>query len=545
MSRGMEIRLAWAVLSAIGGGLWLWRARNQEATPTARTWGRSLCLLTLGISGFWGGLWLLLALIRLPYPFELEWIGGAMRDHCERVLAGQPLYVPPGPDWFPYEYPPLYFWVSALVERITGCATFVAMRSVSILSTLGCAYLLSLWVRRAITRSDQEDSRKSGTIWGWIAAGIFLATYRFTGAWYDAERLDMLFLCLSLLGIYLLVCATDEALASPVGKQRAIYACLSGLAFSLAFLTKQQAVLFMVGGGAALLWRREGRLLVPFALTVLLLCGGAVMALNASTHGWFGYYCFHIPLSNGIHLNLAIPYFVGDLPLYAPLIALLVLPLWAQRRTAEPESRTGGGIAANAVLIAMTGMGLLGSLISRAHWGGDQNVLMAGFIVLDAAACIAAGRWALRVSKAVEIPLYALLLAQFVTLVYRPDLQLPHAANRQAGEFYSARIHGIERRGEVLCLDHGGLTTPRHFQMMALMDVLNAEKRMPPAFVAALQAHRYAAIVTDEPLDPNGKFAVVLESYRQAESLNLTTPWVVTGFPTPSPGRPVWVYRPR
>jgi len=468
-----------------------------------------------------------------------------MHDHCERVLAGQPLYVPPGADWFPYEYPPLYFWVSALVVRITGCPAFAAMRAVSILSTLGCAYLLSLWVRRSITRPDHDDSRKSGTIWGWIAAGIFLATYRFTRAWYDAERLDMLFLCLSLLGIYLLVCATDEAAKNPVGKQRMAYVCLSGLAFSLAFLTKQQAVLFMIGGGAALLWRREGRLLVPFALTALLLCAGAVVALNASTQGWFGFYCFHVPLANGIQLHLATKYFVEDLPLYAPLIALLIVPLWVQRHRAEPESRADRGVAANAVLIAMTGMGLLGSLISRAHWGGDQNVLMAGFIVLDVAACIAAGRWALRGSKAVTVPLYALLLAQFVTLVYRPDLQLPHAANREAGEYYSARIHGLEREGEVLCLDHGGMTLPRHFQRMALLDVLNSEKRMPPAFVAALKAHRYAAIVTDEPLDPAGKFAVVLESYRQAESLHLTTPWVVTGFPTPSPGRAVWVYRPR
>lgn len=541
----MAIRLAWAVLSAIVGGVWLWRARDQEATPTALAWGRALCRLALGLSGFWGALWLVLALIRLPYPYELEWNGGAMSDHCERILAGKSLYVPPGPNWFPFEYPPLYFWASAALVRLTGCGILIAMRAVSILSTLGCAYLLFLWVRRAVTRSGQEDSRRCGTIWGWIAAGIFLATYRFTGAWYDVERLDMLFLCLSLLGIYLLVCATEEPQPGPVSRQRVAAACLSAAALSLAFLTKQQAVLFMVGGGAALLWRREVRLLVPYALTALLLCGGAVMALNATTQGWFGYYCFHVPLSNGIHLNLARQYFVGDLPLYAPLIAALAVLLLARRRHSEPAPRLDGSIAANAVSIAMTGMGLLGSLLSRAHWGGDQNVLMAGYIVLATAACIVAGRWVTARPERGTIPLYALLLAQFVTLVYRPDLQLPHAANRTAGAVYAQRIHQLEREGEVLCLDHGGLTTPRHFQIMGLLDVLNTEKRMPPAFVAALQAHRFAAIVTDAPLDPNGAFAIVLESYAPVESFQLTTPWVVTGFPTPSPGRPVWVYRPR
>ena len=94
-------------------------------------------------------------------------------------------------------------------------------------------------------------------------------------------------------------------------------------------------------------------------------------------------------------------------------------------------------------------------------------------------------------------------------------------------------------------MDHGGLTTPPHFQMMGLLDVLNAEKQMPPTLVAALKAHRYAAIVTDELLDPNGKLGVFLESYAPAESFHLTTTWVVTGYPTPSPERPVWVYRPR
>ncbi len=543
VSAGMVVRLAWAVLSAILGACLLWRGCDRVEMPTALTWGRALCRLTLGISAFWAVIWLALALIRLPYPYELEWIGGAMRDHCERVIAGKPLYVAPGADWFPYEYPPLYFWVSALLVRVTGCGTFVAMRAVSILSTLGCAVLLFLWVCRAIGRSGRDGSQRAGSIWGWIAAGLFLATYRFTGAWYDAERLDMLFLCLSLLGIYFLVCATEEVAEGSTPRRRLACVCLSALAFSLAFLTKQQAVLFIVGGGAALLWRREGRFLLPFALTTVLLCGGAVLGLNAATQGWFGYYCFHVPLANGVRLDLAKQYFVGDLPLYAPLIALLVVLLLAQRSTAEagPRSR----LSEHAVLITMTAMGLLGSLLSRAHWGGDQNVLMAGYIVLAAAACIVAGRWARTRSESAALPLYALMLAQFLTLFYRPDLQIPHAANRAAGEAYAQSIQRLEREGEVLCLDHGAQTTPRHFQMMGLLDVLNTEKRLPPALVAALKAHRYAAIVTDAPLDPKGAFGVLLEYYAPSECLHLTTTWVVTGFPTPSPDRPVWVLRPR
>lgn len=544
MSAGMLIRITWALLAAITGSVWFWRTRNHEVTPTAATWSQRLCRLVLVLSAFWGATWLVLALIRLPYPYELEWIGGAMRDHCEQVLAGKPLYVPPGPGWFPYEYPPLYFWVSAATVRLTGCGTFVAMRAVSILSTLGCTALIALWVRRAIVRTDREGSQRIGNLWGWIAAGIFLATYRFTGAWYDAERLDMLFLVLSLLGIYLLVCATENRGQEPASGARILLVCLSAAAFSLAFLTKQQAVLFMVGAGAALLWRREGRPLLAFCLTVLLLCGAAVKGLNTATQGWFVYYCFHIPLSNGTHLNLALQYLFGDLPLYAPVFALLVAPLLARKKSTE-NAAPDQGTRANAVLIAMTAMGLLGSLLSRAHWGGDQNVLMAGFIVLEVAGCIAAGRWSAAYPARARLPLYALLLAQFLTLIYRPDLQVPHAANRAAGAAFTASIQKLQQEGEILCLDHGGLTTPAHFQMMGMMDVLNAEKRFPDSFLKALETHRYAAIVADEPIDPNGKFAIILQSYPMAESLHLTTPWVVTGYPTPNPDRPVWVYRPR
>jgi 4-amino-4-deoxy-L-arabinose transferase-like glycosyltransferase len=41
-----------------------------------------------------------------------------------RVLQHQPLYVPPQIAFIPFEYPPLYFWVSALVAKIVGIGFF-------------------------------------------------------------------------------------------------------------------------------------------------------------------------------------------------------------------------------------------------------------------------------------------------------------------------------------------------------------------------------------------------------------------------------------
>jgi len=543
ISRAMMARLAWAVLSAVLLGIWLWRRSRQTETlldsrsDRTTAWLRGMVLL---LCVFWSATWLILAFVRLPYPFELEWNGGSMRDHCERLLRGQPLYVPPGPDWFPNEYPPLYFWVSALLMRVTGGSSYVPMRAVSIVSTLGCACLLYLWVDRlnsglSLTESQIQNpkSKIQNRVWGWIAAGLFLASYRFTGAWYDIERIDMLFLFLSLLGIYGLERSFGASWRS------VFLAGAAALALSLAFLTKQQAVLFLSGGAAALAWRRAWQPLGVFALVAVVVCGGAVWALNAASGGWFGYYCFHVPLVNGVQAHLAMQYLLGDLPLYAPTLGILVIS-WLARRRLFAGAEGHGQIA---LLMAMLATGVLSSLLSRAHWGGDQNVLMTGYVFLGAAAGVLAGRWA-RIGGGTRAPLYGLILAQLLTLTYRPGAQLPSAANRAAGERFVGVIRGLEREGEVLCLDHGGLTTPRHFHIMALHDVMNTERRLPPSLAAALRARRYVALVTDAKPEPIGEMGEFARNYPKTECLDIGASWIVTGYPTPTPTRRVWVSRP-
>ena len=93
---------------------------------------------------------------RIAYPFELEWMEGACVDHVRRVLAGQPLYVAPSLDFVPFVYPPLYFWLSAALARVTGIG-FLPLRLVSSVSSLGCFALIFLMVRRQ-TRSAFRHS---------------------------------------------------------------------------------------------------------------------------------------------------------------------------------------------------------------------------------------------------------------------------------------------------------------------------------------------------------------------------------------------------
>ncbi len=547
VSAGMAARIGFAAASALLLGAWAWSRSKGQNGEDGRL-AAALRVLVLGLCGFWSAAWLAIALIRLSYPYELEWCSGAMRDMAARALHGQPLYVAPGPGWFPYEYPPLYLWASALLMRLTGGEpSFVPMRIVSILSTIGSAWILFAWVNRLVAPAAADDDRPAVAgrgFWGPVAAGLFLASYRFTGAWYDIERIDMLFLFLSLLGVLLLQRSVDrDSLA---------WSAASALAFSLAFLTKQQAILFILGGVAALAWERKWRLLGVYALACAALCGASVAMLNSATDGWFGYYCFRVPLANGIKLNLVRVYLLNDLPLFAPTLAIFVLS-WRFRRRIEneqsplddpptPDTRHPTP-AAFSVLPAMTAMGLLGSLLSRAHWGGDQNVLITGYVFLGAAACAIAGRWS-AANPGVRSPLYALALAQLLTLSYRPGAQIPSAANRAVGERYAALIRSLEREGPILSLDHGSFTATPRFHLMGLLDVMNTEKGLPAPLLATVRSHYYAAIVMDARPETEGFLGEFAQSYHRIENADISTSWIVTGFPTPSPGRSVWILRP-
>src|SRR5215472_15815165 len=54
---------------------------------------------------------------RIGYPYEVEWMSGAILDHVERVRNGAPLYGPPSAAFTPFIYTPGYYWVCAWVSR--------------------------------------------------------------------------------------------------------------------------------------------------------------------------------------------------------------------------------------------------------------------------------------------------------------------------------------------------------------------------------------------------------------------------------------------
>src|SRR5262245_48143880 len=138
------------------------------------------------VAGMFIVMYVIVALLRLRYPYELEWIEGGMVNHVAQLRGGQSLYRAPSLTFTPDIYTPLYFVVAAVVSFVTGTG-FVALRLVSLLA--------SLVLLAAIAKLAHRETKDP--VAGLIAAGLFAACYRISGAWLDIAREDTL--CLALL----------------------------------------------------------------------------------------------------------------------------------------------------------------------------------------------------------------------------------------------------------------------------------------------------------------------------------------------------------
>ncbi len=514
-------------IGVIGGILLLLVARRDSPGPgEAKKHPLSILVILLTLAAF--SIWCVIASVRFSVPFELEWCGGTMREMTQAVINGRSLYPPVSSGWFPYEYPPLYFYISAAFSKIFHLEVYQAMRAVSITSTLGCCVVIFLWVVRL--------SRGFGAFWGAVAVGLLMASYRMSGAWFDIERIDMLFLLLSLMGAFVLTPALENSESE--GK-RQFCTIMSAILFSLAFLTKQQAILFAVGAFVVLLTTNRHLLAAKYLATFAFLSGSAVVIANQTTAGGFFYYCFKVPAGNGIQIALAKQFFITDLPLIAPILFLGIISLPLLARVQGNQERSLQSFHFGTMLF----MAAIGSLLSRAHWGGDQNVLIPLFTFAIIWGCTAASSLEYR-SRMFSLAVSLIIIGQFGVFAYKPQAQLPIQNQSIANESYAKAIKQLETEGDVLCLDHGGITANPHFHILSLLDVYHAAKGIPVTIVDAIHSHKYAAIVVDSESGISGLVPDISTYYPNKTKLGLTDSWTVTGYSTPSADRPVWVYRP-
>jgi len=468
--------------------------------------------------------YLRVALARMAYPFELEWIEGGLLQATMRVLEHQPLYARPTLEYVAFNYPPLYPWIAALVSRAVG-GGFFPLRLVSFAASLGCMALIALLVGRE-TRSRLAPV---------LAVGLFAATFRISGAWFDVARADSLYLLLLLGGFVSL----------RLDASRVRSALVSGVLFSLAFLAKQSAPMVVAPMLLYLLWTDRTRFLV-LAAVIAAGIGGSTLWLDHASGGWFRYFLFDAPRHHPMEMGRVLAFWPEDVLMRMGL-ALLVALAGVGPAAGEAPSRRG-------FYAAMFAGTAASSWFHRMYPGGYDNVLMplyATIAILFALGGHEVLRWCAGQAAGVRARVTGMLgiasVLQLVALAYNPLAQVPTRADRATGEQFVAGLRAIP--GRVLVASQPYLARragkPDHFHEMAFIAVVQdgnreAETTLARDLERAVRDTAYSVVI----LSSRGWLGpVVQQGYQQRPEpiLGDDTFWPVTGMRT----RPEYLFLPR
>ena len=402
--------------------------------------------------------YLAVVLQRIGYPYELTYFEGSTVEVAGRVAAGQPLYGPPTTEYTPWPYPPLYFWLTGSLAKVTG-VDLTTMRVVSVVASVAVLVLLALIVRRA----------GGSTVAGIVAAGLYAATYRVSGAFADTARVDSLFLALLLAAVLVGMRARTWRGGTSLGT-----------VLLLAFFAKQNALLV---AAPMLLWLLVRRRSVGVGATATLGVGVVASTLvgNLLTDGWYARYVVEQLPTQSWSLRWLWAFWYEDLLVPFAVSAVVVVVAFVVRRDrlrSEPGSRDAwpedyAYLAAGAV-----GM-LAASWVARLHEGGYANVSMpaqaavAGALGLLLAAWLRSGS----VTATVAWVVAGLLAVQVVTMSLTHLDVVPSQQDRDAGDRFIATLRQLP--GSVLVPTHpyylrlAGL--PTHASAIAIYDLSHAK----------------------------------------------------------------------
>lgn len=221
---------------------------------------------------------------RLPFPLDLEWMEGGMLTHAQRIASGQGIYVKPTLNFIPYLYTPLYPAIVGLLSFVFPLG-YVLGRLVSLLAFTSALVMLGLLVHEE-ARYLPRWNRWPALLLGLMGAAAVVASFVFTGSFYDLVRADSLLLALQALALLLIWRGHTWKSAA-----------WAGVVIALAFFSKQTASIVGVGLGLGLLavnWRRG---LVYGAVAAAVLAAGLGF-LNATSQGWFWTYIFKLHQSH-------------------------------------------------------------------------------------------------------------------------------------------------------------------------------------------------------------------------------------------------------
>ena len=501
--------------------------RANDESAKAPLWLRILQGLVLALGALHVVFFAYAAIERFHYPVELEWMSGGVLDHVERVGRGEPIYVAPSVSFIPFLYPPLYYWLSALVAKVMTVQA--ACRLVSVVATIVTAVL------------THRAARKLGAspFWALTAPALFFGAYSLTGYWYDLERADTLLMAMLTGGLVL-----------SLGRRELVPTALAGALVGGAFFAKQPASVFFVAVVAALVVARSYRRAAAFAAGGLVVLVPGLLTLSLKSDGWFWFYCVKMPASHGIDSKLITVFFILDAMKAfaisgATVFALAVFGKQVVRALRGRETLEED----TAIFGAMLAAALFTSATSRLHVGGFVNVLIF-WTTFGAIAFAVVGSRLGKAHRTTEGVLVAAALLQLAHLLYDPGEAAPDERRLLDQRLVEGRIRELEKQGEVIVHGRGHLTQPRHFHAIAMMDVMRGGLPIPADLVKGLEERKYAAYVIDEfgELTLEGiigkrseLFDIVMRNYFIAQELDDRERPPLVGWIA----HPSWVLRPR
>lgn len=449
---------------------------------------------------------------RIAYPFELEWIEGGILEHVQRVVGGQKIFVEPSVRFISFIYPPLYYWVSALVAKITGIS-FFPLRLVSLLSTIGIAIFIYKFI--------YEETKNY--FYSILGVGFFFAVFRISGAWYDTARVDMLFHLFVTAFLYYL-------------KNYKNLAILVGL-FFLAYITKQ-VILFTLPGILIYLAFEKLSLAVKFlgisAVAILIF----TLIYNSHTDGWYVYSTITNIAKHAIYSHMILGFWTEDLFMEVPFLVLAPLLLLYFQFKKQIHLKKADLIFYIFVLGNLVGL----SWIGRIHQGGYNNVLITGYIAL----CLVFSVFLFYMlnflkDKKLRYAVYLLILLQFWMLRYDPRAQIPTQKDLEAGQFIIEEIKKYD--GDVWVPYHPYLAVmaekPQYLHIITIMELTGAitentesehGKEIVEGYRTMIIDKKFDAIMLDSPIDPVMHYDELIKYYPNAGAIYEKMPGKV-GFP--------------
>jgi hypothetical protein len=438
--------------------------------------------LTYAVAGL-GGIYILLfagiAVLRLLYPYEVEWNEGAVLDHAIRILDGKPIYAAPSIEFAAFIYTPVYYYLTALIMKVLGIS-MLGGRLISLISTIITALLIG--------HISQKETRSP--LLGFSSAALYIAFYRETGYFYDIVRMDALALLFAIAALYSVL----------YFRRGYVWAAIF---IALAYFTKQQMLCFWPAFAGWLWIRNRIHALYFVAISCAILIGGFLF-FNVNSHGWFAFYTWRLP-SAKTHLYFSIPTAISFLyvKMLGPFIVTTFIIIASYFLDPLSKNKSGSSL----VLLTWCYIAaVLASAISVGNAGWYSNVLMPLAAIVAILFPIALERIArtLHLSKSYIL---LILVFQFLALGYNPlgeTMLIASPRQRHAGDEFIAKLRAMP--GEVWLPMHGYLNRlagkPTYIHFMALNDALSAQDSASAVLQRQVDSaygyHRFSAIIVDQ-----------------------------------------------